>query len=66
MRLLIILFLLICSASAMELYVAGNAVGNGTNETIIEVGEGNWSGNGTVWLITWSDDLYGNTSLHTV
>jgi hypothetical protein len=40
----------------MELYVAGHAVGNGTNETVIEMGDGNWSGNGSAWLITWSDE----------
>lgn len=55
MRLLLILFLLICSASAMELCVTGHATGNGTNETGIEIGEGNWTGNGTAWLVAWED-----------
>lgn len=56
MRLLLILFLLLCTASAMELYVAGHVTGNGTNETIIEIGEGNWTGNGTAWVLEWSDE----------
>lgn len=56
MRLLIIIFLLICSASCMELSVSGYIAGNGTNETIIEIGEGNWTGNGTAWVLEWSDE----------
>jgi hypothetical protein len=55
----IFLLLLIGLSTGMELSVSGNAIGNGTNETIIEIGSGNWTGNGTVWVITWSTDLYG-------
>jgi hypothetical protein len=61
MKLLIIfLALLIGLSSGMELSVTGNISGNGTNDTVIEIGEGNWTGNGTAWIITWSTDLDGS------
>jgi hypothetical protein len=54
------LLLLIGLSPGMELSVSGNATGNGTNEIIIEIGSGNWTGNGSAWVITWSTDLDGS------
>jgi hypothetical protein len=67
MKLLVFLFaLLIGLSTGMELQVSGHVSGNGTNETVIDIGDGNWTGNGTVWVLEWRSDLYGRQNLPNV
>ena len=59
---LLILFLLVCSASCMELYVAGNATGIGSHNLSIDAPAANVTGNNSSWLVLWEDSLWENLS----